>query len=161
MKHNLIFILLVIYISNSYCQEDQKQKLINYLSAGVLSEIGIPFQEIDSGDHYIPIIIGGVFDLPLYKTKNKFNVSLSFFPNVAIVLHPKSQTSYEYGFNIRLNLNFAVSQFDVIRGSIGSGPHYIDYQCCRQADGFIFSDYFLASYISYFKLNKIYCSLVI
>jgi hypothetical protein len=161
MKHYLIFILLLIFIRNSYCQENHQQKLINYLSAGVLSEIGISYYEIDSGDRYTPIILGGVLELPLYKTKNFFNVSLSFFPNVAVVLHPKSQTSYEFGFNVRVNLNFAVSPYDVIRGSIGSGPHYIDYQCCRQADGFLFSDYFLASYIRYFKLNKIYCSLVI
>lgn len=161
MRQNLIFILLVLYLSNSYCQEDQQQKLINYRSVGVLTEFGIPYHEIDSGGRYTPIILGGIFDLPLYKTKNFFNVSLGFFPNVAIVLHPNCQASYEYGFNVRVNLNFAVSQSDVIRGIIGSGPHYMDYQCCRQADGFIFSDYLLASYIRYFKLNKRYCSLEI
>ena len=157
MRQSLLIILLSLYFSHCFCQHN-KQSHINYLSAGVLTEFGIPYYEIDSGDWYIPIIIGGVFDLPLYKTNNIFNVSLGFFPNVAVVLHPNSQTSYEYGFNVRVNLNFAVSQYDVIKGSIGSGPHYINYQCCRQADGFLFSDYFLVSYRRYFLVNDRYCN---
>ena len=66
--------------------------------------------------------------------------------------------AYEFGFNVRANLNFKISQYDVISGSIGSGPHYLDYENDRQNDGFIFSDYFLASYIRYFELKNRFCN---
>ena len=160
MRQILLIIFLTFYCGNCFCQQ-HKTTFINKPSAGALAEIGIPYYEIDSSDLYTPIIMGGVFELPLYKTKNIFNVSLSFYPNFVIVLLLNGKTTYEFGFNLRANLNFAVSPKDVIRGSIGAGPHYMDYQCCRQADGFLFSDYFLASYIRYFKLHKRYGSLEI
>lgn len=157
MKKNILLAISVLILVNCYCQK-YEPTLINYKSTGFLMEIGIPYYEVDDCDLYTPLILGGIFDLPLYKTKNFFNVSLSFYPNIVVVANINDQNAYEFGFNVRANLNFAISKYDVIRGSIGSGPQYMDYHCCRQAYGFLFSDYFLVSYIRYFKLHKSYCN---
>lgn len=144
--------------SSLFCAGQQSDPaFINFKSAGALTEFGIPFYEIDFSDWYMPLIIGGIFDLPLYQTKNYFNVSLSFFPNVVIAFLLNGQKAYEFGFNVRANLNFTISQYDVISGTVGSGPHYLIYQNGRQTDGFLFSDNFLASYIRYFELNNRHC----
>jgi len=156
MRRNLIFTLLVFYLGHSYCQED-KYKLINKLSAGELTEVGISFFEYEDGKKYTPIIIGGFFEVPLYKTKNFFNVSVSIFPNFVLVIHEKI-TTYEFGLNVRTNLNFALNEYNVLRVMIGSGPQYFDYSTCRQAHGFLFSDYLLVGYRRYFLLNDRYCN---
>jgi len=95
--------------------------------------------------------------VPLYKTKNFFNVSVSIFPNFVLVIHEKI-TTYEFGLNVRANLNFALNEYNVLRVMIGSGPQYFDYSTCRQAHGFLFSDYLLVGYRRYFLLNDRYCN---
>jgi len=157
MRQNLIFILFVLYLSNSYCQEDQQQSLINYLSVGELTEVGIPYYDYEKGERYTPLIIGVIFEVPLYKTKNFFNVSLSIYPNFVVVFQNK-ETTYEFGINVRANLNFAINNHDVLRGIIGSGPQYFNCHTCRQAYGFLFSDYLLIGYRRYFILNDRYCN---
>lgn len=156
MRQYLVIIFLTFYFSNSYCQKNNPV-LINFLSAGELTEVGISFFEYEKGKKYTPIIIGGIFEIPLYKTKNFFNVTLSIYPNFVVVFHSK-ETTYEFGINVRANFNFAVSKLDVLRAIIGSGPQYFDCHCCRQAYGFLFSDYLMIGYRRYFILNNRYCN---
>jgi len=155
MKRLTLLISLILCVTIGYCQK-YNPILINKKSAGALAEIAIPFyfkEEI----RYTPVIVGGIFELPLYKTNNYFNISLSFYPNFAYVFVTDGD-AYEFGLNIRANFNFAVSRHDVIRGVIGSGPHFMDYHASRQAYGFLFSDYILIGYRRYFIVNDRYCN---
>lgn len=156
MKRLLLIVAIILYSGYSFGQIN-KPILINYMSTGELTEVGISFFEYEKSKKYTPLIIGGVFEVPLYKTKNFFNVSLSIYPNFVVVFHSK-ETTYEFGINIRANLNLAVSKFDVLRGIIGSGPQYFNCHTCRQAYGFLFSDYLLVGYRRYFLLNDRYCN---
>ena len=155
MKRLTLLISFILCVTIGYCQKYDPM-LINKMSAGVLTEIAIPFyfkEEIK----YTPVLVGGIFELPLYKTKKSFNISLSFYPHFAYVFVPDGD-AYEFGLNIRANFNFAVSKYDVLRGIIGSGPHFMDYQTSRQAYGFLFSDYILVGYRRYFIVNDRYCN---
>lgn len=104
------------------------------------------------------MLIGGIFELPLYRTKKSFNISLSFYPNFAYVFVTDGD-AYAFGLNIRANFNYAVSKHDVIKGIIGSGPHFMDYHTKRLAYGFTFSDYILVGYRRYFIMNCRYYSI--
>jgi hypothetical protein len=142
-------------VEYSFCQKYEPM-LINKKSAGALIELGSP-HIINEDITYNPLLIGGIFELPLHQAKNNFNVSLSFYPHGGIVYVPDS-IAYEYGLNVRLNLNFALSKYDVITGVIAAGPHYINYCNCRQATGFIFSDNIILMYRRYFVAAENYCS---
>jgi hypothetical protein len=156
MKQILLFIFLTLYFSSSYCQKF-KPTLINNFSSGILTEIGIPYYDYEKGEKYTPLLIGGVFEAPLYKTKNSFNISLSIFPHLGFVFQKRAVT-YEYGIGVRANFNFAISKRNTFRAVIGSGPHYFDCYTYRQAYGFLFSDYLLVDYRRYFILNDRYYS---
>ncbi len=156
MRQSLLLFILLFNLYIGYSQE-HNASFINYLSSGILTEIGVPYYDYEKGEKYTPLLIGGIFELPLYKTKNFFNVSVSFYPHVGFVFLRKRVT-YEYGVNVRLNLNFALSKFDALRVIIGAGPHYFNCHAKRQSYGFIFSDYLLASYRRYIVLNDRYCN---
>lgn len=155
MRQNILLAILFFTTSLSYCQK-YEPTLINYLSSGILTEIGIAYYDYEKGEKYTPLLIGGVFELPLYKTKNFFNTSVSIYPNFGFVFL-RREVTYEYGINVRINLNFALSKFDALRAIIGSGPHYFDCHAKRQSYGFLFSDYLIASYRRYLILNDRYC----
>lgn len=129
---------------------------MNKKSAGVLTEFNTPFF-IDEDITYNPLLIGGIFEFPLYRAKNNFNVSLSFFPHAGIAYIPDS-IAYEFGLNIRMNLNLALNEYDVITAVIATGPHNINYCNYRQAIGFLFSDNIILMYRRYFVAAEDYCS---
>ena len=155
MKKLILLLIVLINTTHIYCQKYDPM-LINKKSAGALAEIAIPFY-FKEQIRYTPVLIGGIFELPLYKTKKSFNISLSFYPNFAYVFVTDGD-AYEFGLNIRANFNFAVNKHNVIRGIIGTGPHFMDYHTSRQAYGFLFSDYVLVGYRRYFIVNDRYCN---
>jgi len=148
-----VFYLIFIFSSIQLIGQKNEPILINEKLVGVLYEIGIPYYALEEGDKYTPLLFGETFEIPLNETKNFFNVSISIHPIFGIVFLNNSQ-AYEFGLNVRFNINLALSKFDVIRGSIGSGPHFMNHCTRRQAHGFLFSDYFLLSYRRFFYLNK-------
>jgi len=127
------------------------------MSAGAIVEYGQPFYSIEEGDRYTPLMFGGTFEFPLYKSKKIFNVSLGFYPVYSIVYLNEGQAR-EFGLNIRFFMNLALSKHDVLRGGVGTGPHYMDHHTRRQAYGFLFCDVFLAAYRRYFPIGRRYCS---
>jgi hypothetical protein len=156
MSWKLFLAFLILVVENSFCQK-YEPLLINKKSAGILTEFGTPFF-IDEDITYNPLLIGGIFELPLYQTKNSFNISLSFFPHAGIAFTP-DVISYEFGLNIRMNLNLALSKKDIVTGVIAAGPHYINCSNWRQATGFLFSDNIILMYRRYFVVAENYYSL--
>jgi len=155
MKWPVFLVFMFLVANNSFCQK-YEPLLINKKSAGVLTELGSP-HFINEDITYNPLLIGGIFEMPLYQAKRNFNVSVSFYPHGGIVYVPDN-IAYEYGLNVRLNLNFALSKYDAVTGVIAAGPHYINYCSCRQTTGFIFSDNIILMYRRYFVAAENYCS---
>jgi hypothetical protein len=56
------------------------------------------------------------------------------------------RSDYEFGLNVRLGVNYSLSDNDVLSFKLASGPHYITVDTEKQAKGFIFSDYYLLCY---------------
>lgn len=125
-----------------YCQ-DSPTIIINQKSAGILVEYGQPYYYLCEGTRYYIALFGGNFDIPLYKAKKIFNISIDLFPHYGYIWVIEDKNYYEFGFNIRLGFNFSISPKDVISTKIGSGPHYISVETEKQAKGFTFSDYYL------------------
>jgi hypothetical protein len=150
-------ILFTLSILSSFALSGQKYEptLINHRIAGGIVEVGIPFYAIQEGDRYTPLLMGGVFEIPVYQTRNIFNVSFSFHPLVGIVFLDNDQ-AYEFGLNVRFNLNLAVTKHDVLKGAIGIGPHFMDHTTRRQAYGWLLADYFLIGYRRYFLSHEKY-----
>ena len=72
MKRLTLLISFILCVTIGYCQKYDPM-FINKKSAGALTEIAIPFyfkEEIK----YTPVLVGGIFELPLYKTKKSFNI---------------------------------------------------------------------------------------
>ena len=152
-KLTAIAFVLAIAITEIQAQE-QKPRLINRKSAGLLTEYGLPYYYLPEGSNrYYVLLVGGVFGLPFYKTPNFFNVSVDFYPHFGYVW-VKDCRFIEFGLNIRLGLNFEVSEKNIICVKIASGPHYMNCETEKQANGFIFSDYYLVTYKRGLKISK-------
>jgi len=149
-----IAFLLITFLSVYQCfSQDENKRLINQKSAGILVEYGQPFYYIEEGTRYYVAMAGGKFGFPLFKTKKNFNLSLDLYPHYGHVWVVEDRQYYEFGLNVRLSLNFSLSSHDLLSAKIGSGPHYFTAETRRQTKGFIFSDYFLATYTRGFMIS--------
>jgi len=149
-----IAFLLITFLSVYQCfSQDENKRLINQKSAGILVEYGQPFYYLQEGTRYYVAMAGGKFGFPIYKTKNFFNVSLDLYPHYVHVWVVEDRQYYEFGLNVRLSVNFSLSAHDLLSAKIGSGPHYFTAETRRQTKGFIFSDYFLATYTRGFLIS--------
>lgn len=151
-------ILLLLIICKSYGQQDSKtQKLINYKHLGGFSEIGIPLYDLPEGNRYVPLLFGLSYNLPLWQTKKKFNISTEIKPQFGYLL--STQKNIELGINVMFNFNFLVSRNSYLSYKMSSGPHYINIETDKQAKGFIFSDNFQLGYYHHLKLSEKHYSL--
>lgn len=145
-KARLPIILLLLFLQLiSYCQHDSN-KISNQKSAGLLIEYGQPYYYLPEGTRYYVGLIGGNFNIPLFRAKKIFNMSVDLFPHYGFVWVVEDKKYYEFGLNVRLGFNFSISSKDVISTKLGSGPHYVNVETTKQAKGFIFSDYYLITY---------------
>jgi hypothetical protein len=92
------------------------------------------------------LLTGATFSFPLFKAKKTFNMSIELFPHYGFVRVDTVGPDYEMGINVRLGFNFSFSPNDVLSLKLASGPHYITVETEKQANGFIFSDYYLVTY---------------
>ncbi len=150
-----IAFLLITFLSVYQCfSQDENKRLINQKSAGILVEYGQPFYYIlEEGTRYHPFMMGAKFGFPLFKAKKNFNLSLDLYPHYVYVWVYNGSNSYEFGLNVRLSANYSFSPNDLLSFKIGSGPHYFAHETRRQTKGFIFSDYFLATYTRGFMIS--------
>ncbi len=121
-------------------------RLINQKSVGILVEYGSPYYYLPEGPRYYVVLTGATFTFPLFKARKFFNLSLSLFPHYGFVWVDSNDENFEFGLNVRLGANFSLSPNDVLSLKIASGPHYFTAETEKQAQGFIFSDYFLITY---------------
>ena len=129
------------------CQ-DKIPRLANMKKAGFLIEYGSPYYYLPEGQRYYILPVGVTFSLPFFKIKpgKFFNMSVDFFPHYVFAWVDDERSDFEYGLNVRLGLDFSLSANDVLSLKIGSGPHYITVETEKQANGFIFADYYLIAY---------------
>lgn len=78
---------------------------------------------------------------------------MEFYPHFAMGMKGPYR-EWEAGLNVRLCFNFSISHRDVITFKAASGPHFITVEANRQADGFVFSDYFILAYKKGFPASK-------
>jgi len=117
-------------------------------TAGLLIEYGSPYYYLPEGMRYYIIPVGANFSFPLFKTKpgKDFNMSVDLFPHHVFVSVGDDRSDYEFGLNVRLGVNYSLSDNDVMSFKLATGPHYITVKTEKQARGFIFSDYYIICY---------------
>lgn len=148
-----ILVLLLLFPACLKSQEYEK-RIANRASGGFQAELGVPTQYLRPGWHrYWLTVVGGSIYFPIYKSQSFFNIGMEFYPNVATGMKGPYR-EWEVGLNVRLNFNFSLSNRDLIAFKAASGPHYITVEANRQADGFVFSDYFLLSYKRGFPISN-------
>jgi len=150
---NCLFLIPLLFTSPQLLSQDSL-KLINQKTVGVLVEYGLPYYSLPEGSRYYVLLAGGTFSFPLFKTRKNFNMSIDIFPHYGFVWVDSDGSNYEFGVNVRLGANFSLSPNDVLSLKIATGPHYITVETEKQANGFIFSDYFLIVYDRRFFINK-------
>ncbi len=144
MKLLCTFALIVVPL---FCLQSQSEKsLINQKSAGILVEYGAPYYSLPEGQRYYVVLTGATFSFPLFRAKKLFNMSVDLFPHYGFVWVDDDPSNYEFGLNIRLGFNLAVSPNDLFSFKLASGPHRISAETEKQATGFLLSDYYLITY---------------
>jgi len=146
MKKVICLTGFFVFLFSTLSAQEDNLSLINSKTAGILVEYGSPYYFLPEGTRYYPLLIGGTVKFPIFKVKKFFNMSVGLFPHFGKVWVDSIKRYYEFGLNIRLGFNFAVSNSDVISLIAASGPHYITVETEKQAKGFIFSDYYLLNY---------------
>lgn len=141
----MVLLLLFFFQANVHSQHDSI-KISNLKSAGILIEYGQPYYFLPEGTRYYVGLIGANFNIPLFQAKKFFNISVDLFPHYGYVWVVEDKKYYEFGLNVRLGFNFLISKNDLISTKIGCGPHSITVETEKQANGFIFSDYYLITY---------------
>jgi hypothetical protein len=136
---------LLLFFCCFFCFALHAQSFLNERYFGVFVQHGIPYYDLPEADSYRPTIIGAIYHLPFYQSKNKFNVGVDIMPQVALSRF-NGKTVVEFGANMQFNFNLALSDVDIISARGGAGPHFINIETRRQAKGFIFSDNFALSY---------------
>lgn len=154
MKKALVIIYLFALVLVDLPGQDDQLRLINSRSAGVLVEYGSPYYYLPEGQRYYPLLVGGTFSFPIYRTSKNFNLSIDLFPHYGFVWLDDDNSNYEFGLGVRLGFNFSLSPNDLLSMKLGSGPHYITVNTEKQASGFIFSDYYLVCYDRLFYIGK-------
>ncbi len=145
MRNFILSIVFLFLFQNLIISQDSI-KLANQKSIGVLVEYGLPYYNLPEGQRYYVLLTGFTFNFPIFKAKKNFNMSVEIFPNYGFVWLDDVNSDFEVGINFRLTANLSLSPNDVLRFKLGSGPHYISVETELQAQGFIFSDYFLLAY---------------
>ncbi len=148
MKKILLSILICLICSISLICQERKIRLANIKTAGLLIEYGSPYYYLPEGIRYYIVPVGANFSFPLFKAKpdKHFNMSVDLYPHHVFVNVDGDRSYYEFGLNVRLGLNYSISDNDLLSFKLASGPHYITVDTEKQAKGFIFSDYYLFCY---------------
>ncbi|HPD63966.1 MAG TPA: acyloxyacyl hydrolase [Bacteroidia bacterium] len=136
------FLLLFPILITSNFLWSQNVSYLNQKAVGLSLSNGLPLYELPEGGFYQPFILNTYYRLPVFKTKNAFNLQISFKPQYA-GLYVNQHFHHETGLNVGFDLSVRLSDNSMLTYSTGSGPHFITYQSRRQAKGFIFSDNFL------------------
>ncbi len=136
-------------------------RLINQRSAGILVEYASPYYYLPEGFRYYALPTGAMVSFPLFKARRFFNMSVEIYPHYSFVWVEPSEGNYEVGVNIRLAGNFSLSPNDVISAKLATGPHYFTVETEKQAEGFLFSDYYLLTYNRRFFIRDIPFSMLL
>ncbi len=135
----------LIFLSGAMAQKnDVSSRHINQRTIGFMLQYGHYFYLLPEGYAYRPLLLGGTLHIPVSETKKRFVYGVDFVPHVGFSVTEKM--NFEFGMNLYLNGNLAISPNSLLSFNVGAGPHYIDLVTARQINGFIFSTNFLAAY---------------
>jgi hypothetical protein len=154
MKKVICLTGFCVFLFYTLSAQENNISLINSKTVGILVEYGSPYYFLPEGIRYYPLLIGGTFKFPIFKAKKFFNMSVGLFPHYGKVWVDSIKRYYEFGLNLRLGFNLAISDKDVIRLIAASGPQYINVETEKQAKGFVFSDNYLLNYERLIYLAK-------
>jgi hypothetical protein len=148
MKKGLLSALICFVCTCNIICQDEKLRMANIKTAGMLIEYGSPYYYLPEGTRYCIVPAGAIFRFPLFQTKSgkNFNMSLDLFPHHVFVCIDEDRSNYEFGLNLRLGFNYSLPDNNLLSFKLGTGPHYITVKTEKQASGFIFSDYYLLCY---------------
>ncbi|HBF89445.1 MAG TPA: hypothetical protein DDX39_12460 [Bacteroidales bacterium] len=151
-KYLFTVLLLFFFVSLIQAQEDNGMRYINAKARGLQVSYGYTYYNLsewtnvgESGTPYHPILLQAYFHNPLYETKNHFNVSVEFLPQINLVFF-NSNVEFELGVNVFFDFSFELSKKAILSFNIGSGPHFITVESTKQAKGYLFSDNFILAY---------------
>ena len=139
------FYLINPAFSQKVIYSDKQPRYIDQKSFGALGFVGLPEYALPEGFTYQPLLLGGYFHLPLKKARKRVNLSIDIIPLIAVVPSTNSHDK-EFGLNVFLDLGIQLQTNSILSINIGTGPYYIAVSTEKQANGFIFSDYFLLAY---------------
>ncbi|MFT5963608.1 MAG: hypothetical protein ACI9L6_000310 [Flavobacterium sp.] len=144
------YVLIISFISNSYCQETQIDLRDKRWKAGVLTGYGFKTGLIGNKTYvYQPYIIMVEFQKKKVYFKNNLSLdySISAEYNAVKYYNKRSDTGVTEmldNTDIGLNFNFVlckkISEKVDLYLILGTGPHYLHNKLTRQAKGLIFSD---------------------
>lgn len=146
MKRFLMLLLgCFVLFSGVHAQKDElRSRHVNQRTMGFMFQYGHYFYLLPEGNTYRPLLLGGTIHLPVSEAKKRFAYGVDFVPHVGFSVTDK--LNFEFGMNLYLNANLAISRNSLLSFNVGAGPHYIDMITRRQINGFIFSTNFLAAY---------------
>lgn len=151
-KVSLIILAFTLLVNSAQAQSVfhrsylfENPRYINQKSFGALTFIGLPEYKLPEGSTYKPLLLGGYFHFPLKPARKIVNLSIDFIPLIGVVPSTNSHDK-EFGLNIFLDLGIELAPNSILSINVGTGPYYINVTTEKQANGFIFSDYFLLAY---------------
>ena len=136
MRYLLLLLCLFSFILSDAQIIEHKQK-----SLGL--QIGVPHWSttLPEGRTYLPYQLMGYWNFYNILPKKKHNLWIYLEPQWVLVNYdPKDDFDLEFGANLGLKFEWALTKRSLLTAAIGSGPHVITVETTDQARGFIFSD---------------------
>ncbi|MEM8528569.1 MAG: acyloxyacyl hydrolase [Bacteroidota bacterium] len=140
-----IFIFLSLFFTSTVHLNAQKNTYLNQKYWGIFVQYGIAYYDLPEQQRYQPLLIGAIHHLPIYQTKNAFNVGVNIMPQIGLVRY-NNRLNIEFGANVQFDANLALAEKHILSFRAGAGPHFVNVRTRRQAKGFIFSDNFAFAY---------------
>lgn len=144
MKYNkiLLFTIVLSFMTiNAFAQNNKPLNRLNTI--GILIDYPIIEEELsefpDGG--YKPLLIQANLRFPLIKNNGLHQATLYVSPQFNPVLSPSTDKFlFEAGVNLGIAYEFYIPNAAILFIGAGVGPHYINLDTDKQANGFIFSD---------------------
>lgn len=144
MKKLLTVALLLFALACAGQKTKKPARYINQGAVGFIGQYGHPFYELPEGTWYQPFLMGLYVHLPLMQVSGAFNYGMDIIPQFG--LSQTDKINKEFGLMVNMNINITLSKNTIIHLGAGAGPHFIEMETARQANGFIFATNLLGGF---------------
>lgn len=144
-----ITLLMVCWVLLSLSTLHAQNRPLNRLnSVGLLIDYPVIEEKLpeSSSGGYKPLLIQANFRFPLIKNNGLHQATLYVTPqfNPVLPIPGKNKFLFETGVNLGIAYEYYIPNTAILFLGAGVGPHYINIETSKQANGFIFSDNFFA-----------------